>query len=618
MQILLKLTYFGRSIIKATNLWRDNYLILREFRYFPWLAIIALVAIIVGALLEGVTVGVIASFLQGLTNTSEPPIETGLRWLDVHVLATEASPTERVYRLSILILLVVWSRSCLTYIGNFYSKLCEFNLLTRIRQRIFEQLKNISLSYYSQTRSGELINTITSEVNGLKQAFSTFSALITRGSTLIAYVISMFWVSWQLSLAAIMLFALLSVALSNLIARVREASFAVPKANGKIISVAMEFINGIRTVKAFATQDVESERFEKANQEWIEANVKVASIASGVKPLGEAGAITILIVMVITAFHLLINQGILRATSLLTFMFILFRMMPLVSQVNQAREKLSSFQGSIHNIKQILRTDDKTYLTNGHRKFYGLQHRIDFVCVDFSYELGNPVLRNITLSIEKGKTTALVGGSGAGKTTLADLIPRFYDPTRGQILLDGIDLREFEINSLRRQIAVVSQDTFIFNNTIEYNIAYGSHNPSQQEIIRAAKLANAWEFIQDLPEGLETGLGDRGVKLSGGQRQRIAIARALLEDPEILILDEATSALDSVTERLIQESLEKLSVGRTVIAIAHRLSTIVKADKVVVLEGGRVVEQGNYQELLAQQGKLWHYHQMQYQLKSTS
>ncbi len=615
MFIVSKINYLGRNILKSSKFWRDNYLILRELRYFPWLVIIALFGIIASALLEGVTVKVIASFLQGLTNPTEPPIETGLRWLDIHFLATQASPTERVYRLSILILLAAWLRSWLVYVGNFYAKLCEFNLLTRIRQRIFEQLKNISLSYYSQTRSGELINTVTNEVNSLKQAFSHFSWLIARGSTLIAYIIALFLVSWQLSLLAITLFTLLSMGLSNLMARVREASFVVPQTNSKIASVTIEFISGIRTVKAFTTQDRESKRFKEANGEWMVANTKVESIAEAVKPIAEAGAITILITMVIIAFHFLIQQGIMPAASLLTFMFILFRMMPLVSQVNQARQKLNSFQGSIKNIKQLLRTDDKSYLSNGHRKFYGVQHSIDFISVDFGYEPKNLVLQNITLSIEKGKTTALVGSSGSGKTTLADLIPRFYDPVRGQILVDGIDLKEFDINSLRRRIAVVSQDIFIFNNTIQYNIAYGSDDSSPEEIIQAAKLANAWEFIKDLPEGLATNLGDRGVKLSGGQRQRIAIARAILRNPEILILDEATSALDSVTEKLIQECLDKLAEGRTVIAIAHRLSTIIKADKVVVLERGKIIEQGSYQELLERQGKLWHYHQMQYQLK---
>jgi ABC-type multidrug transport system fused ATPase/permease subunit len=282
-----------------------------------------------------------------------------------------------------------------------------------------------------------------------------------------------------------------------------------------------------------------------------------------------------------------------------------------VQDINGTRAVLSTIEGSTQNIKELLRTDNKQYFKNGDIKFLGLKRSIDFVSVDFGYGDSKLVLNNITLTIERGQMTALVGASGAGKTTLADLVARFYDPTAGQVLIDGVDLRQIEINSLRHKLAVVSQDTFIFNTSVRNNIAYGTEGATDAAIERAAKLANALEFIQDMPEGFETQLGDRGVRLSGGQRQRLAIARALLRDPDILILDEATSALDSVSERLIQESLEKLSVGRTVIAIAHRLSTIVRADKVVVLEQGRIVEQGGYQELLEQRGHLWKYHQMQ-------
>jgi subfamily B ATP-binding cassette protein MsbA len=260
-----------------------------------------------------------------------------------------------------------------------------------------------------------------------------------------------------------------------------------------------------------------------------------------------------------------------------------------------------------------LRTDNKDYFPNGHLEFSGLKRAINLVSVDFGYEPQNLVLHDISLTIERGKMTALVGGSGAGKSTLADLIPRFYDPTRGTILIDGVDLKTYEIKSLRQKLAVVSQDTFIFNANVRDNIAYALEGVEEADIVEAARQAYALEFIQQLPEGFNTQLGDRGVRLSGGQRQRLAIARALLRDPEILILDEATSALDSVSERLIQESLEKLSMGRTVIAIAHRLSTITRADQVVVLEQGRIVEQGKYQELLEQRGRLWKYHQMQHE-----
>jgi len=318
--------------------------------------------------------------------------------------------------------------------------------------------------------------------------------------------------------------------------------------------------------------------------------------------------------MIILAMTVFVPNGTLQVASLLTFVFVLFRLIPALYSINGNLAQISSFQGSLENIKELLQRENKPYLENGKVQFSKLKRAIEFRSVDFGYDASDLVLHNITLTIEKGQTVALVGASGAGKTTLADLIPRFYDPTQGKVLIDGVDLREFDIDSVRRKMAIVSQETFIFNTCVRNNIAYGTEEADEQAILKAAQLANALEFIQEMPEGFDTQLGDRGVRLSGGQRQRIAIARALLRDPEILILDEATSALDSVSERLIQASLEKLSVGRTVIAIAHRLSTIVRADKVVVLEQGRIVEQGTYQELLEQRGRLWKYHQMQHEV----
>ena len=604
-----------RSLLKATKFWQDNYLLLRQFKHFRGLAILAVASTLLGAALEGVMVGLIASFLQGLTNPNEPPIQTGIEWFDIWVLATQASATRRVYQLSALIFIAIWLRSGLKYVGLLFSRLCGLNLGKRLRMLIFEQLQSLSLSYYSQTRSGELINSVTSEVNQVQQAFNVVSNFMTSGSTLLAYVIAMFWISWPLSIVAVMLLSLLSVGLSTLIGKVREASFELPKANGRFASVAIEFINGIRVVKGSGTQDFERRRMYGAIEGILKVNYKVTAMSALVGPLVEGASITILLAMVLLAFHFFVmGSGELRAASLLTFMFTLFRMRPLVSQVNQTRTKFSRFQGPLHNIKELLRQDDKVYLENGTIPFSGLEEAIDLVSLDFGYDVDEPVLRDITLSIKKEQTTALVGGTGAGKTTLVDLIPRFHDPTRGQVLIDGVDLRELEINSLRHRMAIVSQDTFIFSNSVRNNIAYGMEDVDEAAIREVAQQANAWDFIQELPEGLDTLLGDRGVRLSGGQRQRIAIARALLRDPEILILDEATSALDSLTERLIQESIEKLSKGRTVIAIAHRLSTIARADKVVVLEQGQIVEQGGYQELLDKRGKLWEYHQIQYEL----
>ena len=606
-----QLPIFIRKFLKNTNFWQDNSFLLRELKKFRWLLIWALFYTLIGAALEGISVGFIASFLQGLTNPNEPPIQTGIHWFNVWFLATEASSSERVYRLAGLILILVWLRSIFIYLGIVYSRKTAFKLAGQVRKTIFEQLQSLSFSYYSQSRSGEIISTIIAETQDLIQAFQAGTNLTTSIATIAAYLISLILLSWKISLAVAMMFTLLSAGLSNIVGWAREGSFAVSKAKGRMTSAAVELINGIRTIKAFATEDFERERFYAATDELTAAKIKVSLLSDLIKPLADGVATTILIAIVAIAFITLVQNGDLKAAELLTFMFVLLRMMPLVSQINANRGRVMSFQGAVSNIQELLRTDNKTYLPNGSIPFDHLRKSIDLICVDFGYNPAQPVLHNITLSITKGETTALVGSSGAGKTTLVDLICRFYDPNRGKVMIDGIDLQQLEISSLRNKMAIVSQDTFIFNTSVRNNIAYGLEGIKDREIEQAAISANAWKFIQQLPAGLDTELGDRGVRLSGGQRQRIAIARALLRNPEILVLDEATSALDSVTERLIQESLERLSVGRTVIAIAHRLSTIVRADKVVVLEKGRVVEQGKYQDLLKQKGKLWQYHQMQ-------
>ena len=612
----LKLPRIFRSLVEATSFWRENHLILREFKHFRRIAVLAVVFALIAAFFEGVTVGFIASFLQGLTNPEEPPIQTGFVWFDNVVLATDASAAERLYRLSGLLLLGVWLKAGFDYLGGVYSKQASLSLVDRLRQRIFDQLESLSLSFYSTANPGALINTVRGEVNQVQQAFNVLSTFVVHGSKLLAYLISMLVLSWQLFLTSVLVFGLMSVGLTSLTAKVREASFEVPKANKAFTSSALSFINGIRTVHASGTQELERQRYYAATHEVYKSQYGLIKLSSMVQPIVEGLGATLLVGMVVVSYSLLIATGRLKAAELLTFLFVLIRTTPLVSSLNGIRVSFISSQGSLATVSDLLRRDDKPYFKDGQKPFSGLQRSIDFESVDFSYNPGEPVLHDITLSIRRGETTALVGSSGAGKTTLADLLPRFYDPTRGRVLVDGVDLSELKISSLRQRMAIVSQDTFIFNTTVRDNIIYGVEEASDEDVYEAARMANALGFITDLPLGFETVLGDRGVRLSGGQRQRIAIARALLRNPEILILDEATSALDSVTESLIQESLEKLSKGRTVIAIAHRLSTISRADKVVVLERGRVVEQGKYGELIARRGELWKYHKMQHQSES--
>jgi subfamily B ATP-binding cassette protein MsbA len=607
-----------RIYLKKSELWQENYLILREFKHFPRIVVLAFIFTFLAATFEGVGIGFLLSFIQNLTNSNGESLQTGIQWIDIWILGANTSANSRTVRISILILLSTWMRAAFNYLSIIYIEISQIKLLDRLRRQIFEQLQAFSLGYFTKTKSGELVNTITTELERIKTAFGGVAFVITRCLVGVVYLLTLLLLSWKLTLLAVMLFGLLAVGLSTLNVRVREVSFETSAANGRFTSTAVEFINGIRTIQAFAAQEFERKRFYESSSRVAETFIKITRLMSSVKPLSESIATAILVSLIIMAFNGILIGKSLPVASLLTFFFVLFRLVPTLQDVNGTRVVLIGLEGAAVNVKELLRTDNKDYFPNGYLEFSGLKRAINLVSVDFGYEPDNLVLYDISLTIKRGKMTALVGGSGAGKTTLVDLIPRFYDPTRGTILMDGVDLKNYEIKSLRQKLAIVSQDTFIFNANVRDNIAYALEGVEETEILEAARQAYALEFIQQLPEGFDTQLGDRGVRLSGGQRQRLAIARALLRDPEILILDEATSALDSVSERLIQESLEKLSVGRTVIAIAHRLSTIARADQVVVLEQGRIVEQGKYQDLLEQRGRLWKYHQMQHESGASS
>ncbi|NEO98307.1 MAG: ABC transporter ATP-binding protein [Symploca sp. SIO2E9] len=592
---------------QLTRVAQENYILLRELKYFPKVVTLAFIFSLLASVSDGIGIGAILAFLQNLINQDNQIVQTGINWFDIFVLGINEPANNRLYRLSALILLIIWLRSGFHYLQVLYLGIARVTLIDRLRKKIFEQFQQLSLSYFAQIRSGELINSITTELNELQMILNWYSHLIIQWISLLVYALVVIVISWQLSLVALLLLTLLSIGLSTLRKQVREVSFETSKANGHFTSVAVEFISGISTIHAFATQEHERRRFYKASDDIKITQTKSLLRLTVVGPLGGGIGTTIIILIIILGITVL-NMPVAR---LLTFLYALMRLTPMVHGINQTATQISQKQGSLSNINELLRTDDKPYFKNGKVLYSGLKQSIKLISVDFSYNDGSTVLHKVNLEIKKGQMTALVGASGAGKSTLAALIPRFYDSQRGQILIDGVDVQEFEINSLRKKIGVVSQDTFIFNASVKDNIAYGTEGAEEKQIRQAAELAHAMEFIQELPEGFESLLGDRGVRLSGGQRQRIAIARTILKNPEILILDEATSALDSKSERLIQEALEKLSVNRTVIAIAHRLSTIAKAEQVVVLEKGRIVEQGSYQELIKREGKLWSYHQLQ-------
>lgn len=584
----------------------------KSFRKYWYLIATTIGFSLVAAVFEAFSITMLIPFLQSLGEDAST-FATGYEWIDRWVLATEAPQEERVLRICGFILFAAWMRSLFGYLSSFYGMKSRAMIVEDLRMRIVDQLQAVSLSFFSSTRTGEIINTLTNELQRVSHALNVVVTVVTQSFLLVAYVGLMVSISWELSLIVLVFFGFLAFALTYLIRRVRRSGQKVTKANGAFTASASEFIGGIRTITAFNAKSFERSRLQAATNRLADAIIETSQRGLAVQPLSQAVVSTVLVGVVLVATQYVL-AGQLDVALLLTYLFALFRLMPVVHNLNNQRGQWAQQRAAITNVSSLLQTQGKPYLDDGTRELDGFRDALVFENVSFAYEEGEPVIRDVDLRIVRGQMTAIVGASGAGKSTLVDLIPRFYDPSEGRLLIDGVDLRAFTLHSLRERVGVVSQDTYIFNASVRDNIAYGLDDVSEEAVRRVARQANALEFIEEMPEGFATVLGERGVRLSGGQRQRLAIARALLRDPEILILDEATSALDSVSEKLVQQSLEELMEGRTVIAIAHRLSTVENADQVVVLEEGRIVEQGRYDELLERKGQLWEYHSIQFQL----
>jgi len=566
---------------------------------------------VAAAALEGVGIGLLIPLLQSITDPAAAPLASGVGWIDQWVLAVGAPPLVRLYRVSAAIFVSIVLRSALAFGGQVASIATTERILHRLRMRVFDVLIDVPLRYVATHRAGHLLNTATTELQRLRYLFVTVSNMFIRGLVLVAYAVLALWLSWQLTAIALVLMAALSLSLKRLVERTRDRGRVIAEANGGVAAVVTEVVHGMRTVKAFVAEPFERGRFHRASERAATSMYRSGAVGAAVRPIGEALASGVLVGLVVVSVRLLVAGGSMTVPSLLAFLFAIFRLLPIVHDLNHGRGVLANLHGSWTHVLAFLDRADKAPLPSGERVPGGLREGLRLDGVTFAYEPGQPVLRAVSFEVRRGQTVALVGASGAGKSTLVDLVPRFADPDAGAILWDGVDLRAFDLAALRAQVAVVSQDTFLFHDTVTANIAYGVAHPDPARLEEVARQANALEFIEALPDGFETLLGDRGVRLSGGQRQRIAIARALYRDPEVLLLDEATSALDSVSERLIQDSLEKLMVGRTAIVVAHRLSTVESADLVVVLEEGEVVEVGTYEELVARRGRLWEFHRLQ-------
>lgn len=522
-------------------------------------------------------------------------------WTDGFIL--RGTPQETLKVLCLIIMVVFLTKNIFLYMKNYFMTVVQFHLITEMRNRLYKHFNALSLSYFDQKKSGELTSIIINDVANLRRALGTsFHQLLVEPINLLAFIILLFIISWKLALLSIVILPIAGLTILSIGRSIRRKSKRTAAMIAGITNIITETLSSIRVVKAFAMEGYEVQRFFKETHHYFQLILRRAKLRLLASPITETLGVMIGVLLLwVGGVEVLSGEG-LTPEDFLRFILLLFAMMDPLRKLSKVNVSLQAGAASAERIFSILDTEPNIVDKTDSVKIDSFEKQIMFNNVSFKYEFNDTVLKDISFEIEKGSVVALVGSSGAGKSTLADLIPRFYDVDKGGITIDGHDIRDLSLNSLRRLMGIVTQETILFNDTVRANIAYGQIDVNDEQVIPAAKAANALEFINELSEGFDTVIGEKGVKLSGGQRQRLAIARAIMKNPPILILDEATSALDTESERLVHKALETLMVDRTVLVIAHRLSTVTNADKIILLDKGEIKEMGTHNELMEKKG----------------
>jgi len=503
---------------------------------------------------------------------------------------------------AIATILIALLGAAASYLANYYTTSVGQWVANDLRLRTYHHLQQLSLNYYNTHEMGALLSTITADVQTIQNfASSSTLGILVDMFTIVAMLVIMFWLNWDFTMIAVGVTPFMLLMVSRFKKAVKKATREVRKQQSNVVAVVQQGLESMRVVKAFGRQDLEQEELSEVSKATVEAALKARRVKALLSP------IVTVTVSLCTAFVLwrsssLILKGTMTAGALTVFLSYLSKFFKPVQDLATMTNTIAQTAVGVERVRAILEADDVIEERGDAREPQPLKGEIKFENVAFAYNKDAPVLTDVNFQIQAGQMVGVVGPTGGGKSTIVSLIPRFYDPSAGKVSIDGVDIRDYKLHGLRNQIAYVLQETVLFRGTVAENIAYGRGSATRDEIVKAAKLANAEEFIAKMPQGYDTMVGDRGDTLSGGQRQRIGIARALIRNNPILILDEPTAALDTESEQLVMEALERLMKGRTVITIAHRLSTIRNSDKIVVLKGGVVAEEGTHDELMAKSG----------------